>query len=298
MESLTQPRAEYMLVTPQLAAEWLQRNSRNRKSAKSVVRRYSQAMVDGNWYDTTDAIGFYASDGTLQNGQQRLLAIVETGLAQHMLVMWGLSEDSTNGQDIGRRRNAADLLFLAELPHNRALASSYRYLIMLRKVWEGKMKSFIDSREQPTPTDILELAKQENLSDSFEIGRMVYNEVRLAIPIATALHYETAVVTSYEAATGFFTRLAEGTMLEAHNPIHRLRRQLIRDYMDRKKPKDFGLDVCARVIKVFNFEQVGATSEQLSWRSGGDSPEEFPKIGRISPGAAAQARRRQASRAS
>lgn len=63
------------VITPEIAEAYLTRNKANRKIKFKAVRNYARDMKNGKWQMNPDGICFY-EDGTLANGQHRLMAVV------------------------------------------------------------------------------------------------------------------------------------------------------------------------------------------------------------------------------
>lgn len=96
-------------VTPDVAKEYLTHNTRNFRTVNErVVARYAEEMKAGRWQENGDPIQF-AEDGTLLNGQHRLLAIVKAGAPQIMVVVNGVKTD-VDIYDLGYSRSAAAVL--------------------------------------------------------------------------------------------------------------------------------------------------------------------------------------------
>lgn len=104
------------LVTPELAAEWLTRNKRNRILQVRAVKALVDAIKSGEWRMTHQGIAF-GSDGNLYDGQHRLTAIVEAGVAVSMLVTRGLDHTALDAIDTGHSRKAHDVLSIADGIH-------------------------------------------------------------------------------------------------------------------------------------------------------------------------------------
>jgi hypothetical protein len=96
-------------VTPEMAAEWLKLNSTNRRVEPKRVAFLAQQIVDKNWVVTHQGIAFW-DDGTLADGQHRLMAIVKAGVAVDILVARGLRKPAIHAIDIGRPRSTRDVL--------------------------------------------------------------------------------------------------------------------------------------------------------------------------------------------
>ena len=99
-------------VTPELAADWLKKNDHNRPLSRAAVEVHKRNLVAGNFRTTHQGIGL-DSRGRLRDGQHRLQAIVETGIAASMLVTEGLTDSDLQAIDDGRKRTAHDILSMA-----------------------------------------------------------------------------------------------------------------------------------------------------------------------------------------
>src|ERR1700757_3825044 len=80
---------QWMLVTPELAAEWLRKNTHNRPLRRNVVEALARDIVAGNWVPTHQGVAFY-DDETLFDGQHRLSAIVRAQKPVAVLVTFGI----------------------------------------------------------------------------------------------------------------------------------------------------------------------------------------------------------------
>lgn len=103
-------KAEIINVTPQMAADWLSRNTDNRALRRTVVDGLKAAFARGEYVKTHQGIAFSAS-GVLLDGQHRLTAISELrdGVFP-MLVTSDLPDEAFQAIDIGVKRTAADSL--------------------------------------------------------------------------------------------------------------------------------------------------------------------------------------------
>ena len=61
-------------ISPEQAAKWLERNDNNRNVNVAKVKKMAKDMREGHWDTTHQGIAI-ASDGTLVDGQHRLLAL-------------------------------------------------------------------------------------------------------------------------------------------------------------------------------------------------------------------------------
>ena len=83
-------QTKIILVTPNLAAQWLETNSNNRPLSKPYVEELARYLLNGTFQTTHQGIAFDNQD-RLRDGQHRLTAIVQTGIAVRLLVATGLT---------------------------------------------------------------------------------------------------------------------------------------------------------------------------------------------------------------
>lgn len=95
-------------ITPEIAAEYLKLNVMNRRVRVANVEKFAADMEAGEWEINHQGVAFY-SDGTLADGQHRLLAIVASGVSVDMVVSRGWPVKSGGTIDIGGVRKTADL---------------------------------------------------------------------------------------------------------------------------------------------------------------------------------------------
>ncbi|EIP99475.1 hypothetical protein OpiT1DRAFT_03993 [Opitutaceae bacterium TAV1] len=105
------PVFEIATVTPETASEWLKRNEGNRRLSPVHVKRLAQEMRAGRWALGNDAITFDAN-GRLVNGQHRLTAVRESGMAAQFAVLRGVSPSARDVMDMGHKRSLGDMLTL------------------------------------------------------------------------------------------------------------------------------------------------------------------------------------------
>jgi len=99
--------SEVLSVTPKMAHEWLDSLSSHQRSVSpNYVTQLARKMRNGQWRLTAEPITF-DTDGKLIEGQHRLRAVIESGVAVEFMVVRGAPAESFAVIDQGRRRNAA-----------------------------------------------------------------------------------------------------------------------------------------------------------------------------------------------
>lgn len=118
-----QIRPEVITITPELAKEWLDKNTHNRRMGPSTVRLYAEAMKNGEWRLNGEPIIFDWND-VLQNGQNRLAAIIEANVTIDALVVFDADPDNLYTLDVPRRRSLKDALYLRGVTTDRSALSA------------------------------------------------------------------------------------------------------------------------------------------------------------------------------
>lgn len=121
------------LITPQMAQEMLSHNTTNRAASKRHVDFYADIMKSGEWELNGEAIKF-AKDGSLLDGQHRLMAVVESDTPVLFLVVRGLDKEVFKTLDTGKKRSDCDVFSIAGVKNYTCLAAIVRRVYVLRKL--------------------------------------------------------------------------------------------------------------------------------------------------------------------
>jgi len=137
-------------ITPEIAEEMLTHNTDNRSVRRSRVNRYARDMESGAWREDGAAIRF-AKDGTLLDGQHRLLGVVQSGVGIWMLVVRNLPMEAQDTMDDLPVRTLADTFGFHGVANKTTAAAVVRRVLM----WQNGAKTNQGGKE-PTKTEALE----------------------------------------------------------------------------------------------------------------------------------------------
>lgn len=135
-------RAETVLVTPEKAKYWLtMRRKPNRKISQVVVDQYVDDIKHKRWIENGEAmkfIGFPSEDGDnaavdFFDGGHRAMAIVQSGIALEVDVVFGLPTEAKDTVDIGRRRTATNVLEMDGTANASLVAGAARLILTYDK---------------------------------------------------------------------------------------------------------------------------------------------------------------------
>jgi len=269
------PVCAFESVTPVMAKEWLDRNSKNRKLSEPQVRRLAHAIERGEWMETTDGIGL-DEDGNLINGQHRLAAIVLSGTAAQCLVVRNVRPEIIKVIDQGMGRNFAQILQMdGRYPAAAAIAGAVNQLYNVLGDFEMKRPMEFS----PTTQQLIELfAEHPGIEQSIEMARDAARKCGANLHVFTAYHYLMASVDS-EVADNFFDKLATGLDVEEGEPVRILREKLLKQSaLVKPVPAMYRT---AWLVKAWEATRAGEsemTERKLKWSPTGHRPEPFPKV--------------------
>ncbi len=253
-----QPWNEIRLVTPVLAEELLRGNTGNRVIRKQRVAMWSRIIRDNRWMLNNDTL-VMTSDGRLLNGQHRLLAIVDSGIAVPMQILWNADPRSYDTMDRGVKRSVADALRARGFTNVVALAGGLSaYNQISTDSWA--QDSWLE------PDQALDLIESlPGFERSFSAHKVTHGILTPAVAIGCHYHFQNL---SPDHADEFMEKLGSGAGLASTDPIFRLRERVARK-------RGFALHrriECAFVIKAWNAWRQGQAVKVLVWRE--DEP--FP----------------------
>lgn len=257
-------------ITPAIAERYLQKNTENRRTRHTVISRYAKDMAAGRWELTGDPITFNV-DGTLVQGQHRLLACIESGASFTSQVMRNASRGAYRVMDTGEKRNLADLLQHQGEQYCMELAAAIHLLWR----WDnGQVRGTL----QPTRSEALDwLEENPGIRDCFTLPTHVSDFMSKSQ--SASLFYRFRQVDE-DAAVAFFDQLASGEDLHRGDPILTLRTW----FLNRKKEArtlgsthtSYGrTPMLAVVVKAWNGYITGSQVQALRWRGNDES---FPSI--------------------
>ena len=155
-------RFETIIITPQQAAAWLERNKDNRKLSSHKVKEYLSEIKSGRWRYTHQGVAF-DTEGFLLDGQHRLEAIKEAGIATKSVVAYGVERGEFTIIDRGFPRNMMVVtgidkyytecyIFLITLATRHAQRPMPDDVFNLQKVLGGTLKELRDYCNSKTKT--------------------------------------------------------------------------------------------------------------------------------------------------
>lgn len=215
-------------ITPDISAEWLGKNVKNRKRSDKTTAQYARDMKAGRWRLTGDPIRFDVN-GNLIDGQHRLQACIDADVNFVSAVVYGLQPDDQDVLDSARSRTAADALQIHGHSGSRNLAAMTRLLASLKdgaavsaiKYSNAEIVRFVEDRPKMITS----------------VG-MIWNGLPAGVHAAplSAVHYLAAnVLRKRDDADAFVAVFKTGVPHYEGCAAHGLRERLMRTRDDRRQ---------------------------------------------------------------
>lgn len=245
---------EVVLVTPEIAARLLEQNLDNRKPKEPTISAIARDIKAGHWELNGEAI-IISREGWLNDGQNRLLAIIRAGEPVETLMTFGVTRKSRLTVDMGSSRSAADFLGM------QGNASAVRLSLIARLNLILKSGSSIAHGGVATKQDTIahfNLRKDEILRAYEAVGasnaRGFAGSVRGHGYLPVAWMNIRAV--DARGCETFFERLEKGANLDADDPILWLRARLVASVNTKESIRNEGrLEI---VLRYWNAWAEGA----------------------------------------
>lgn len=259
---------EKVTMSPVLAEIILTGHNQKNRPLKKQRFVYATAMREGRWRYTSQGISFDRA-GLLNNGQNRLTAIVLSGVSVPMQVAFGEDADAYDILDSGASRGGSDTLHSAGFKNTAVLAAAAR---LLKTVTGSAPRGNFTY-----PNDIILSVVMEN--DGLEVaatpGSNTGSKLRCSTAAVTVAFYLISKHSQYRDRLPYFgDRLHDGTDLKRGNPILVVREMLTRGMTGVSTSQKPALS-CVAIIKAWNLWVKGrsATPSRLGWAAAEPFPE-------------------------
>jgi hypothetical protein len=127
-------KAIIIIITPEQAKKWLEKNNGggkgNRKFSQRQLTCLTESILRGQWVLNGETIKI-GKDGSVIDGQHRLMACVKANIAIESLVVFDCDPESYNTIDKGRARTAGETFRNMDVKNWNSIAAATCCLKML-----------------------------------------------------------------------------------------------------------------------------------------------------------------------
>lgn len=221
-------KATLKVITPKDAEKLLGRNTINRSVRPRRVDQYAKQIVNGQWQVTGEAIKV-ATDGTLLDGQHRLLAVIKSGIPTAFFVIDGLDPEVFKVLDSGLTRSGGDALSGIGFSDSKEVAAISKLVICVQA---GVNPHNTEYASLISRTDIINFAStnRDLLTKAMKHARVVHRQLAGSMTAWGALYVLCSLAHDDDGARAedFINTVSEGANLSVGDPRLALRNWLTR----------------------------------------------------------------------
>lgn len=277
IKGMTPPVLE--LIDPELAQKYLDTNPHNRPIHQGTINGYVIEMEEDQFKLTHQGIAF-DEKGHLQDGQHRLLAVIQSGKPQQFWVFRNMPEENFTKIDVGRDRKPSDVLALEGIDSPNLTSSISKFILAYES---GSKANAIaastgsSGKNYISNDKILHFAKdnKKKLEKVAELSKTWFEKFPKALEMRFigGLYWYISQI-DQERANEFFEHLSSGADLPEDSPILKLRNILMHNLVAKKKlPRS---EKFALAVKAWNFYVQNKKVAKLSFNK--KAGEKFPEI--------------------
>ena len=219
-EGIRKPFSEIVTITPDVAKLMLLNNPDNRPLKHRKIAEIANDILNNRWKINGESI-IIANTGELNDGQNRLQAIIRADKAVKTCVFFGAERDSRFTVDMGTARTTSDFLGMESVTHSTLAASVTKLYIMYI---EGR---YYDNSALVTKQAIRDAyhENREKIDDSIKAVASIRFTIKSG-QTAMCCAYIILKEINEVACTEFFLKLISGEDLKGGNAILQLRSHL------------------------------------------------------------------------
>lgn len=210
-------------LTPALAEVLLARNPNNRKISQPLVESYSRDMEHGKWLFNGEPV-IVAHDGSLNDGQHRCAAVVDSGVTITTALIVGVGRDTRTTLDQGRTRTVGDYLAMQGNINTNHLGTA------ASMIWQHRTRGVMatGAAGRPTKSEVLALIEEfPSIRESVQTVQRKGADAYGGRSMLAFCHWTFWHEADRPSADAFIDKLVGGADLLARDPILYTRNRLI-----------------------------------------------------------------------
>jgi hypothetical protein len=257
-----------------LAEVALELNTGNRRLNRRKVDQLVRQMQSGEFENTGEPI-IISEDGIINNGQHRLVAVVEADAVLDMDVRFGIPRKAFSKTDTGTSRSSADVLTIKGVKTGSLVSSAVRLLILYQRGLPESIRGFVSNDEVARGFD-----EWRDIEDVVAaVNAHAFPKAVRSTPL-----YATAFMASRSPQKAklekWLDAVATGLEVGRDSPAYQLRERLLRGIDSPIGTREGQLERFALMIKSWNLwaKSGTVTMREFRWTSIGKNAEPFPAV--------------------
>jgi len=259
------------IITPDRARQLLKENINNRPVIKTHLKRLCSELLNGNFKLNGETIKI-SKKGIVLDGQHRLMAVVETGIAIETLIVVGIDDDFFATIDQGAPRTLAAILNIEKIENAKHCASIVPILA-----------SYKNNKEPHQGRGVF-ISKVDSLNYFKANKNAIVNAGafsaasplrKLISPAYLGLLYFLFNEIDEQQCILFFDRVTRGIGVHEFSPEYILKTRLVS--IATSTVKEDQLSRCAFFIFAWNAARSGKNMRFIRWTRSGNAEQDFPR---------------------
>lgn len=267
-------KSETVLMTPERALHLLSKNISNRKVSSLLVDRYARDMTLGDWQQNGSSI-VVNGDGTLLDGQHRLLACVKSGSSFTTVLTSGVPAEAMVTLDTGRPRKLSDVLTMRGERSAKTLAAVLRLAYLWGQSGDGQPPS----GPFTSPSYSEQLAFLDRWPESRDATSCADHKKPRGLTGACVGAFALNLIVTND-DRDYVDRFLLGVMtgdVNQSEPAFSLWRTF-NNWASQPSTRRDPVVYLALLIKCWNASVTGQGAKQWIWRRAGSAAESFPRL--------------------
>jgi hypothetical protein len=238
--------SEVKTVTPALAEIILSQNHENRRIRPYKLAQIVSDMTNGRWQLNGEAI-VIAKTGELNDGQHRLMGIVDSKTPQPLLFVFGVERETRTTLDQGAARSANDYLQMDGVPNAATLASLTRTILS----FERADKRSLGRSGEITASQVLERAEQDQTlqTSARYASAHAYRMKKFCSPTVLGFCHNVLIKENASDGIAFMHALVTGEDLKRGDAVYTARERLLG--FDRGKTMAVQIEIIFRAWNAY-----------------------------------------------
>lgn len=247
-------------LTPEIARRLLERNVDNRNIRRLHVAKLAHAIRTGAYVLNGETI-IVARDGSLNDGQHRCAAVVETGISIPAIIVFGVERETRITVDTGDKRTVGHVLAM----HHLGEGNPAGVAALARFVLQFDTETVLSRSINFEPAEFIGIVEQNGaeMVECYNLVKRMRNRYRISAGLVSGAMFVCGRV-DRNTALALGEQLAEGTGSKG-DPAVALAKRYSEHTIGRTNLSH--VEQAALFIKTFNSVRAGERVSLVKWIS-------------------------------
>lgn len=255
-------------INPAVAKEFLKNSVNIRKPNREKIRQMVRDMKHGTWEENGETLKWH-ENGSFVDGQNRIMAVIESKTTQSMAVVRGIKADQY--VDIGEKRTLAQILRHEGVSYAQEHASAVANLLHLKANIAGISHPRFSQTDRIECYATYKKRLSKIIPDTHNTKNLYWRS-----GITSVLTLGTNPRDYAACKHDFLEYLSDGAGMEKDDPVYLLRE--VQLAAKRNRMRYVTHHRLALIALAWNYHREGIAVNKLKFNTAGPNPDSFPKV--------------------